>query len=159
MHCTVMFLCMNQPQSFFFPKTFVVCCAAGESFCPPLTAVHPASLPIVFLLESEMLKTVFSLYEPRLPAPLHVRRRYLHPAKHLILHTHVFQYCDVYYVKYIVLQSRDSKTCKHEGKMGASCSGLRPETPSFSDAEDDRPETRAPLYRPNEVQEGIGHKL
>ena len=40
-----MFLFMNQPQSFFFPKTFAARCAAGESFCPPLTVVHPVSLP------------------------------------------------------------------------------------------------------------------
>jgi hypothetical protein len=58
---------MNQPQSFFFPKTFAVRCAAGGSFCPPLTAVHPVSLPSVCKLTNRVAKVVFSVYELQLP--------------------------------------------------------------------------------------------
>ena len=70
MHRTVMSFCLSQHHSLFFPKTFAVRCAAEESFCPLLTAVHPVSLPSVCKLTNQGAMDVFSVYEPQLPTPL-----------------------------------------------------------------------------------------
>ena len=70
MHRTVMSFCLSQHHSLFFPKTFAVRCAAEESFCPLLTAVHPVSLPSVCKLTNRGAMVVFSVYELQLPTHL-----------------------------------------------------------------------------------------